>query len=71
MLSSEKRKKAAVFLDRDGVINFEDGDYNYDVDFFKINDGVYEALKIFIERGYLLIVITNQSDKFDRPVECI
>ena len=51
----------AVFLDRDGVINFEDGDYTYDKEFFRINDHVFDALKIFIERGYLLIVITNQS----------
>ncbi|MBL4754705.1 MAG: HAD family hydrolase [Flavobacteriales bacterium] len=51
----------AVFLDRDGVINYEDGDYTYDKEFFRINDDVFEALKIFIDRGYLLIVITNQS----------
>jgi len=51
----------AVFLDRDGVINLEDGDYTYDKDFFRINEGVFEALKIFIQRGYLLVVITNQS----------
>jgi len=51
----------AVFLDRDGVINFEDGDYTYDKEFFRINDGVYEALKTFVKRGYLLVVITNQS----------
>ena len=51
----------AIFLDRDGVINFEDGDYTYDTEFFRLNDGVIEALKIFIERGYLLVIITNQS----------
>ena len=51
----------AVFLDRDGVINFEHGDYTYDKADFQINDGVIESLKIIVEKGYLLIVITNQS----------
>jgi len=50
----------AVFLDRDGVINFEHGDYTYDRADFQINDGVIESLKIIVEKGYLLIVITNQ-----------
>jgi D-glycero-D-manno-heptose 1,7-bisphosphate phosphatase len=51
----------AVFLDRDGVINFEHGDYTYDRADFQINDGVIESLKIMVEKGYLLIVVTNQS----------
>ena len=51
----------AVFLDRDGVINFEHGGYTFDKKSFRINPGVYEALKIFAERGYLMFVVTNQS----------
>ena len=31
-----------VFLDRDGVINFEPGDYTYKVDKFKFIDGFFE-----------------------------
>jgi len=50
-----------VFLDRDGVINLETGDYNYRVEDFVINDGVGEALKLLKNASYLLVVITNQA----------
>lgn len=51
----------ALFLDRDGVINKETGVHTYELDKFIINDNVPEALKIAAGKGYLLIVITNQS----------
>lgn len=51
----------AVFLDRDGVINIERGEYTYRLYDFILTDGLIEALKTFIEKGYLLIVITNQG----------
>jgi D-glycero-D-manno-heptose 1,7-bisphosphate phosphatase len=52
----------AVFLDRDGVINSDDGLY-YLVDpaDFKINPGVPELLKWLKKHGFLLIVISNQG----------
>ena len=51
----------AIFLDRDGVINRELGDYVTRPEEFKINPGVGEALRKWAEGGYLLIVITNQG----------
>ena len=51
----------AVFLDRDGVLNREIGDYVCSVSDFVINEGVEEVLRSFREKGYLLIVITNQG----------
>ena len=36
-------------------------DYAYSLDKFIILDGVKEALKLFKDAGYLLVVITNQS----------
>jgi D-glycero-D-manno-heptose 1,7-bisphosphate phosphatase len=60
MKGGDKRNKA-VFLDRDGVINFEMGDYVYEPENFRLNDGLYEALEKFRDRGYILIVITNQA----------
>lgn len=51
----------AVFLDRDGVINHDPGDYTYHVSQFKLNDGVLENLKTLYDNGYLLILITNQG----------
>ncbi len=51
----------AIFLDRDGVINEERGDYTYKIEDFKIIHGTAQALKKLKNCGYLLIVITNQS----------
>jgi D-glycero-D-manno-heptose 1,7-bisphosphate phosphatase len=50
-----------VFLDRDGVLNEERGDYTYKVSDFKIIEGVQESLKKLKSSGFLLIVITNQG----------
>ncbi len=58
-MPSEKNK--AVFLDRDGVINREQTRYVTHLEDFIINDGVVEALKIFRDKNYLLIVISNQG----------
>jgi D-glycero-D-manno-heptose 1,7-bisphosphate phosphatase len=51
----------AAFLDRDGVLIKERGDYNYLPEHFIINEGVVEALNYLQEKNYLLIVISNQS----------
>ena len=52
--------KAAVFLDRDGVINVEK-DYVYTIDEFEFIEDSIEALKIIQDKGYALVVVTNQS----------
>lgn len=51
----------AIFLDRDGVLNRELGDYTTCVEDFEILPDVFDALKILQERGFLLIVVTNQG----------
>ncbi|MBI1222631.1 MAG: HAD-IIIA family hydrolase [Bacteroidetes bacterium] len=51
----------AIFLDRDGIINKEIGDYVYKLEEFEINEGVVEALKYWRSKGYKLIIITNQG----------
>jgi D,D-heptose 1,7-bisphosphate phosphatase len=50
----------ATFLDRDGVINKEVG-YLSDPNDFEFLEGSIEALKILKQKGYLLIIITNQA----------
>jgi len=50
----------AVFLDRDGVINNEIG-YLHKTKDFKFIDGVFKACNYFQKKGYLIIIITNQS----------
>ena len=51
----------AVFLDRDGVLNKELGDYVCRFEDFKVLEHNFAALKELQDRGYLLIVITNQG----------
>ena len=52
----------AIFLDRDGLINDNSlAYYIYKIEDFKINPGVIECLKKFVEKGFLIIVITNQG----------
>jgi D-glycero-D-manno-heptose 1,7-bisphosphate phosphatase len=53
-------KNKAVFLDRDGVLNKELGDYVCRLEDFVVLDN-FEALKTLQDRGYLLIVATNQG----------
>ena len=55
------KKQKAIFLDRDGVINFDPGDYTTSLEEFHILPGVFDALKKWQDEGYLLIVITNQA----------
>ncbi len=51
----------AVFLDRDGVLNKELGDYVCKIEDFCVLEHNFQPLKELQERGYLLIVITNQG----------
>lgn len=54
-------QQKCVFLDRDGVLNRERGDYTYTLEDFEILPGVPEALALLKQNGYLLIVVTNQG----------
>lgn len=50
----------AVFLDRDGTINIDHG-YVHQIDDFQFIDGVIEAMLQLKKKGYLLVLVTNQS----------
>jgi D,D-heptose 1,7-bisphosphate phosphatase len=54
------KKKPAVFLDRDGVINVDKVYVHRPKDFLWI-EGASEGIKWLNDRGYLVIVITNQA----------
>ena len=54
-------KQKAVFLDRDGVINKELGNYVCKFEDFEILTHNYEALRELQSRGYLILVATNQG----------
>lgn len=51
----------AIFLDRDGVINKELGNYVCKFEDFEILTHNYEALRELQNRGYLILVATNQG----------
>ena len=54
-------KNKAVFLDRDGVINFDPDEYTFLLEETFILEGIIDFAKQLQNRGYLLIVITNQG----------
>lgn len=53
-------RKPAAFLDRDGVL-IRDTGYVYRPEDLEILPGVFEALKLLHDKGFLLIVISNQA----------
>lgn len=60
MCKQEQKKSPALFLDRDGVINVEKH-YLYKQKDFEFIDGVFEVCRYFQNKGYLIVVVTNQS----------
>jgi D-glycero-D-manno-heptose 1,7-bisphosphate phosphatase len=50
-----------VFLDRDGVLNQEIGNYVYRPEALIIPAGVPKALKLLKDAAYKLVVVTNQA----------
>ncbi len=50
----------AIFLDRDGVINYDKG-YVCKIEDFEFVDRIFEVLKAFQEEGFKLFIVTNQS----------
>lgn len=54
------RKKKALFLDRDGVINVDHG-HVYRIEDFKFIDGIFELCQIAQQKNYIIVVITNQA----------
>lgn len=55
---SDSRK--AFFLDRDGVINVDHG-YVSRIEDIEFLSGIFPVLRTLAEKGYALIVVTNQS----------
>ena len=53
--------KKAVFLDRDGIVNRELGDYIMRIEEFEVLPELLPFLYEVKKRGYLLIMITNQG----------
>lgn len=52
--------KPAIFLDRDGTINLDTG-YVSKIDDFQFFEGAIESLIKLQAKGYLIVLVTNQS----------
>ena len=50
----------ALFLDRDGIINFDSG-FVWEKEEFVFQDYIFELCRYFKEKGFKLVTITNQS----------
>lgn len=50
----------ALFLDRDGVVNVEKN-YLHKIEDFELVDGIVEVCRTYQERGYRILIVTNQS----------
>lgn len=54
-------KTKALFLDRDGVINHDPGDYTCSLEEFIVLPTVMDALRLARSKEYIIILITNQG----------
>jgi len=57
---STQATRPAAFLDRDGVINRDDGYVHHKEDFIWQDEAI-AAIRWFNEQGYFVFVVTNQS----------
>lgn len=55
------RKRPAVFLDRDGIINENRNDYVKSWDEFVFMPGIFEPLRALSRNHHAIVLITNQS----------
>ncbi len=55
-----RRRRPAVFLDRDGVLNF-DRNYVHRHDQWEWVDGAIDTIRYFNDRNFAVVVVTNQA----------
>ena len=55
-------KRKAVFVDRDGTLNYDTG-YTHKLSDLKIYGDIIPILKEYYDQNYIIIVVTNQSGR--------
>lgn len=53
-------RRPTIFFDRDGVLNHDEG-YTYRIEDFRWMPGAMKSIKLCNDRGWLVIVVTNQA----------
>ena len=53
--------KPALFIDRDGTINANEPEYPHKPEHLRIYEDAVELMREYQSKGYLIIIITNQS----------
>ena len=61
MRSKKVNLKKAIFLDRDGTINYDSKNYIKNADEFQLFPYSVEALVKLYQNGFSLVIVTNQS----------
>lgn len=59
-LPKDHQRRPAAFIDRDGTL-IEEVNFLSNVDDLKLFDYTFEALRLLKDRGFLIIIVTNQS----------
>ena len=55
-----KYRMQAIFLDRDGTINYDSG-YTHKFSEFKFRPNIIKGLRYLSKNNYLIFIITNQA----------
>ena len=63
-----EKKKITIFLDRDGIICRDHGYYITRWSQFEFMPHIFDVLWVFKERGYRVIVVTNQTPHYDKEI---
>ena len=59
--TSDNKIRKAIFLDRDGVINYNDKNYVQSVESVKLIPKSLEAIAAISKSDYAIVIVTNQS----------
>jgi D-glycero-D-manno-heptose 1,7-bisphosphate phosphatase len=60
MATASLKRRRALFLDRDGVVN-EDSGYLHRIEDCRFVEGIFALAQAFVRRQFAIVIVTNQS----------